>query len=105
MTIDLQIKADEALEYQKEYWKLNQLDSLDRIYQEPKDDIWSFLNLHKLIKAAGMDSKHVNRLLTIANNDIPRVESVIEKLRFVLTSLESKKQTIEHQIFDSHHLL
>lgn len=44
-------------------------------------------------------------LLKIANNDLPRVESVIERLRFVLTSLESEKQTIEQQIFDLHRTL
>lgn len=37
VTIDLQIKADEAIEYQKEYWKLNQLDSLSQLYEELKE--------------------------------------------------------------------
>src|SRR6476469_53877 len=63
VAIELQLKADEAIEYQKEFWRLMQHNNLNQIYQELKDDILSFVNLHKLIKAAGMDVKHVNRLL------------------------------------------
>jgi hypothetical protein len=105
VAIELQLKADEAIEYQKEYWKLEQLDSLSQLYEEVKGNIWPFVNLHRLTTAVGMDTQQVINLLKIANNDIPRVESVIERLGFVLKSLETKKQTIEHQIFDSHHTL
>src|SRR6476469_6546645 len=79
VAIELQLKADEAIEYQKEYWKLKQLDSLSQLYEEVKGNIWPFVNLHRLTTAVGMDTQQVINLLKIANNDIPRVESVIER--------------------------
>lgn len=78
--IDLKIKADEAIEHQKEYWNLQQLNTLHQVYDAIKDDIWSFVELYKLIKDAGTDQKQVKRLLEIANNDLPRVEELYTNL-------------------------
>ena len=80
VTIDLKIKADEAIEHQKEYWNLQQLNTLHQVYDAIKDDIWSFVELYKLIKDAGTDQKQVKRLLEIANNDLPRVEELYKNL-------------------------
>ena len=80
MTIDLKIKAYEAIEHQKEYWNLQQLNTLHQVYDAIKDDIWSFVELYKLIKDAGTDQKQVKRLLEIANNDLPRVEELYKNL-------------------------
>ena len=80
VTIDLKIKAYEAIEHQKEYWNLQQLNTLHQVYDAIKDDIWSFVELYKLIKDAGTDQKQVKRLLEIANNDLPRVEELYKNL-------------------------
>ena len=64
-----------------EYCKLTQLDSLCRIYDKIKDDIYPFVKLYMLSKAARMDTQHVVSLLTIANNDLPSVEYRYEKLK------------------------
>ena len=80
MAIDLKIKADEAIEHQKEYWNLQQLNTLHQVYDVIKDDIWSFVELYKLIKDAGTDQKQVKRLLEIANSDLPRVEELYKNL-------------------------
>jgi predicted transcriptional regulator len=80
VTIDLKMKADEAIDYQKEYWNLQQLNTLHQVYDVIKDDIWSFVELYKLIKDAGTDQKQVKRLLEIANNDLPRVEELYKNL-------------------------
>ena len=50
---------------------------LDQIYGDIKDDIGSFVNLYELVKAAGMNVQHVNRLLAIANNHLASVEYTI----------------------------
>jgi hypothetical protein len=55
VAIDLQIKSDEAIEYQKEYWELNQLDSLTQLYKEEKGNIWPLVDLHRLSKANGTE--------------------------------------------------
>jgi hypothetical protein len=56
-------------QYYKEYWKLKQLNDFNKIYEEIKDDIGSFLNLYRLMKSEGMSVQHVIRPLKIANNN------------------------------------
>jgi hypothetical protein len=92
VTIDLQIKADEAIEYQKEYWKLRQFDSLSQLYEELKDNIWPLVNLYRLSRANGMDNHHIINLLKIANNDLPSVQQKFEQLSKDVISLELEKQ-------------
>ena len=51
------------------------------VYEEIKDDIESFLKLHKLSRAKGIGVKQVVNLLQIANNDLPSVEEQFKRLR------------------------
>jgi hypothetical protein len=74
VAIELNIRASEAIMFQREYWELEGLHNLNQIYQEIKGDIWHFVNLWESVKVAGMGVPHVNRLLTIANNDLPSVK-------------------------------
>ena len=74
VAIELNIRASEAIMFQREYCELEGLHNLNQIYQEIKGDIWHFVNLWESVKAAGMGVPHVNRLLTIANNDLPSVK-------------------------------
>jgi hypothetical protein len=92
VAIDLQIKSDQAIEYQKEYWELNQLDSLSQLYAEVKDNIWPLVNLHRLSKSSGMNSQHIINLLKIANNDLPSVQHRFEQLNRDVISIESDIQ-------------
>ena len=82
----------EVTEFYKEYWNLQQLHDLCQVYQKIKDHIWSFLELYRLIKAAGMDLKHVNRLLEIANNELPKVEEAYKNLHGEVVKLNLTKQ-------------
>ncbi|MGB8034696.1 MAG: hypothetical protein WCF03_12845, partial [Nitrososphaeraceae archaeon] len=91
VAIDLNIRASEAIIFQREYWELEGLHNLNQIYQEIRDGTWNFVNLWKSVKAAGMDVPHVNRLLTIANNDLPSVESRYEGLKKEAATLEFQK--------------
>ena len=92
VTIDLQIKSDEAIEYQKEYWELNQLDSLTQLYKEEKGNIWPLVNLHKLLKASGKNLGQVINLLKIADNDLPGIERRYDALKRELNTLEVEKR-------------
>ena len=91
VAIELNIRASEAIIFQREYWELEGLHNLNQIYQEIKDGTWNFVNLWKSVKAAGMGVPHVNRLLTIANNDLPSVESRYEGLKKEAATLEFQK--------------
>jgi chromosome segregation ATPase len=105
VAIELQLEADEAIKYQKELWKLEQLDRLSQLYDELGENIWPFVELFKLSKEAGMDAQQVLNFLRMANGDIPRVQKVRESLRFELAKLESDKSDGERQILDYHHVL
>lgn len=47
VTIVLNLKEPEATEFHLEYWKLNQLNSLNRIYEETNGNFSSLVDLHK----------------------------------------------------------
>jgi hypothetical protein len=92
VAIDLQIKSDEAIEYQKEYWELNQLDSLIQLYKEEKGNIWPLVNLHRLSKANQMNIGQIINLLKIANNNLPSVQHKFEQLSRDVISIEADIQ-------------
>ena len=73
-------------------WKLRQLYSLNKIYEELKDDIGPFVNLYTLAKVARMGVEQVVNLLKIANNDLPLVEHKCERLKRDLDDLEAEKR-------------
>ena len=87
----MNIRASEVIIFQREYWEMEGLHNLNQIYQEIKGDIWNFVNLWKSVKAAGMGIPHVNRLLTIANNDLPSVELRYEGFKKEAATLEFQK--------------
>ena len=74
MAIKLGRKEPEVHEFYKQYWKLQQLYSLYQVHEHVKEDIWSFVEVYRLIKTAGMNSKHVKKLLEVANNELPIVQ-------------------------------
>ena len=59
MAIELQLEADEAIRYQKEFWKLKQLDRLSQLYDEFNENMWPFVELFRQSKDAGMDASQV----------------------------------------------
>lgn len=75
-------------EYYREYWDLEGLCSLNQLYEEIKDNVWSLVKLHTLMKAEDMNEYHVIRLLRIANNYLPNVMSECERRHRELSSLE-----------------
>ena len=91
VAIELNIRASEAIIFQREYWELEGLHDLNGIYEEVKDDTWHVVNLCKSVKSAGMGVQHAVKLFKIANNDLPAVEYRYERLKREVDSLESWK--------------
>ena len=91
VAIALNLRQPQVTEFYTEHWKLKGLYMLNQIYEEMKGNIGSFVNLYELAKDAGMNVPHVNRLLTIANNDLPSVESRYEGLKKEAATLEFEK--------------
>ena len=102
VAIKLGLKEPEVHELYRQYWKLQQLYSLYQVHEHVKEDIWTFVELYRLMRAAGMDLKHVKRLLEIANNDLPIVQAKYEGLRREVGFLDSKKESLEKEIFGLH---
>jgi hypothetical protein len=80
VAIALNLREKEVSEYFREYWQLEGLYNLDRIYEEIKTNLWSVVELYKQVKAENMNIIHVIRLLKVANNDIPSVENSLQEL-------------------------
>jgi hypothetical protein len=90
VAIILNIREPEATQFNLEYWKLSQLDSLNLIYQETNGNISSLADLHKQMKAAGLTVKHTITLLILANNDIQSIEQKCEDLKRKAVGLTTK---------------
>jgi hypothetical protein len=105
VAIELQLEADETIKYQKEFWKLKQLDRLSQLYDEFHENLSPFVELLKLSKEQGMDAPQVVNFLRIANGEIPRIQRVNESLKFELAKLESDKRDGQRQIRDYHRVL
>jgi hypothetical protein len=91
VAIDLNIRQPEATGLYREYWNLVQLDNLNKIYHDIKHDIWFFVNLYKLSRAAGR-VQHVLRLLRIANTDLASVEARHQILKQEVKTMECEKR-------------
>jgi hypothetical protein len=105
VAIALNLREPEVTKFYMEYCKLTQLDSLCRIYDKIKDDIYPFVNLYILSKVARMDTQDVVRLLTIANNDLPSVEYRCEKLKREEASLKAGNQNSARILEELSHLI
>jgi hypothetical protein len=89
VAIALNLRQAEVTELYKEYWNLKNLHDLNQVYEEIKDDIYSFVKLYKLAKAVGMNTQHVGKLLGIANSYLPVVEYRYQELKREEASLEA----------------
>ena len=98
VAIKLGLKEPEVHELYRQYWNLEHLYGLHQVYENTKSDIQTFLELYRLIKAAGMDLKHVMRLLEIANNELPKVEQIYKNLHRDVMNLNLKKRDAEATI-------
>jgi hypothetical protein len=98
VAITLNLKEPEVHELYRQYWSLQQLHDLYQVYENIKDDIGPFVELYRLIQAAGMDLKHVKRLLEVANGKLPKVEQMHKNLYKDVMNLNQKKRDVEAAI-------
>jgi predicted transcriptional regulator len=113
VAIALDMRESEIATYYREYWKLNDLHTLNSLYEEiTADGITHFLRLYRYAKAAQMDARQVLKLLKIANNDLPLLEDRCRKLKRETDGLEHEKSSLkttlrnlEEQIISANQLL
>jgi DNA-binding CsgD family transcriptional regulator len=81
VAIALDMREPEVSQLYKESWTLKQLHDLNSIYLETKGDLWSFVKLFKLSRAAGLTAQEVIKLLLMAKNDLLSIEQKCEDLK------------------------
>jgi hypothetical protein len=74
VAIELKLRQPDVQTLHGEYLKLIGLEKLHKVYEEVEDNIENFVNLYNMIKASGITPPHVERLVRIANDDLPSVE-------------------------------
>lgn len=99
----LRFSSGIVTKYYREYWKLKQLNNLNLIYEDIKDDIFPLVKLFRRIKAAGIGIETASNLIKKANYDLPAIEQEYKKIKIEVDSLEfkkSKKYRTLHNIED-----
>jgi hypothetical protein len=99
VAIELNIKQPEATRYCREYWKLSQMHTINRVYEEIGDDIIHLPEIHRKIREAGMGVDQAINLIKNANNDLSALEQKYQKLKGDIDFLESRKLE-EYQTLD-----
>src|SRR3954447_5448626 len=90
VAIILNIREPEATQFNLEYWKLSQLHSLYRIYQDTNGNISPLVELHRQISAAGLTVEHAIKLLQKANNDLLSIEQKCQDLKREAADITAK---------------
>lgn len=82
---------EEINKFYTEFWNLNDLEALSKVYHELNDDIQYFLEIYRQIKAADMNIQKIMTVLKIADNDLPTLEANYWTLQTAVNSLEAEK--------------
>ena len=99
ITIELKLTAQQAQQFNTEYWKLMQMDHLFMIYQEVKNNLGYFLKLFRLGKKEGLTPENIISLLNMANN----LQDLNEQFQFQLNEvkdMELRKSQCKEQLED-----
>jgi hypothetical protein len=100
VAIELDLKEKDVTKYYREYWNLQQIYSLNMVYEEIGDDIIHITKIHRKIRAAGMGVDQAINLIKNANNDLPTLEEKYQKIKKEVSSLEFKKLEAERTLKD-----
>jgi len=93
VAIKLDLGAEEVTRIYKEYWDLNGLHNLYRIYEELKSDFPSFVKLYNHTKNAGINPQQVANALNHLE-ELPILESRNKDLKDEFSSLTYRKQNL-----------
>jgi hypothetical protein len=92
VAIALGLKADDAINLHREYFKLLGCTEFTKVYLQIKDNPWAYVNLVRLTQESGMSDEDVVELLKIAKGHLPRVRLEYDRLKAELNSLEDEKR-------------
>jgi predicted transcriptional regulator len=91
VAIALGLKADEAINLHREYFKLLGCTEFAKVYHHIKDNPGPYVNFVKLAQASGMSDEDIVELLNIAKGHLPRVTLEYDRVKAELNSLKDEK--------------
>jgi transcriptional regulator with XRE-family HTH domain len=92
VAIALGLKADDAINLHREYFKLLGCTEFTKVYLQIKDNPWPYVYLIKLAQDSGISDGEVLELLKIANGSLPRIKLEYDRLQAELISLVDEKR-------------
>jgi hypothetical protein len=114
VTIELELTAQQAQQFNTEYWKLMQMNQLFIIYQEVKNNLGYFLKLFRLGKKEGLTPENIISFLNMADsiqdlseqfrphlNDVKALELRKNRCKERLEDLENKTISAQEQLSDT----
>jgi hypothetical protein len=107
-TVDvaLDLRADEVQVIYREFWELNDMHQLVEAYDQIKDNLPSFLRLHKTLNDVGMGEQEIINVLNLANShQLEHLQSKAEYLRNDIETLEVQKTILNKIINESQEIL
>jgi hypothetical protein len=99
VAIALDLPVDQVRTIYRQYWELDGMHRLARIYEEAKYDVDDLLRLHKMVKDLGMQKRDIiNVLDLVKNNQLETLQSKVDSLRDEVKMWEIEKTTSRHRV-------
>src|ERR671919_1187325 len=89
VAIALNLEAEKAIQYYREYFMLLGITEFTRVYLQVKNNPMGFVQLFELSQKLGMGDSEVAELLKIANGYLPRIRLEYDRLREENSALEA----------------
>src|SRR5918996_2593757 len=94
VAIALNLEAEKAIQYYREYFMLLGITEFTRVYLQVKNNPMGFVRLFELSQKLGMGDGEVAELLKIANGQLPRVRleygRVIDEINWCKAALNNE---------------
>src|SRR5919106_2264831 len=102
VAIALNLEAEKAIQYYREYFMLLGITEFTRVYLQVKNNPMGFVRLFELSQKLGMGDGEVAELLKIANGHLPRVRleygRVIDEINWYKAELNSWKAALNNEV-------
>jgi transcriptional regulator len=100
VAIELDLSVDQVEAIYQEYWKLEGMYGLARIYEEAKYDLHDLIRLHRIAKDLGMEKQDIiNVLEFVKHNQLRTLQWKAAYLRYQINKLETEKTEAMNKIF------
>ncbi|MDQ6667771.1 MAG: hypothetical protein M3Y53_06035 [Thermoproteota archaeon] len=93
VSIKLDLEAEQVAKLYRQYWDLRGVHELNTIYEEINKEIFTFLELYKTARRAGMGIQQVVDVLKSVD-ELPFLESQRDKLKNDIQKLAYQKQNL-----------